>query len=296
MNTPNPNPNPAPVTFAVTVNEPGVTQTHTAALDPAQHDEAAAGLLLFGLASRALRALDLPAPVLAAEQDDTPTPADLAAALRNDMDTASTWDAGEDEALREAADALARAARAIVDADAALESAEHRAASAGQSHRLQAGRTPAWRAVVDAVAPLADTWAVVPVDVVDDAMGTPEWERFRLVRRALAHLAEFHGFEWSALAPRAGGGVPVAMNGNVNGNPWSAAFTVPPTGDPADLIRVQVDDVLREAREVVADDAEDAPVTDAAGLTAAVRQAMKTARAEDSARPSSGGRHVRPDA
>ena len=44
------------------------------------------------------------------------------------------------------------------------------------------------------------------------------------------------------------------------------------------------------------DDAENVQVTDATGLTAAVRQAMKTARAEDSARPSSGGRHVRPDA
>ena len=49
-------------------------------------------------------------------------------------------------------------------------------------------------------------------------------------------------------------------------------------------------------REVVADEAEDVQVTDAAGLTAAVRQAMKTARAEAGARPSSGGRHVRPDA
>lgn len=295
MNTPN----PAPVTFAVTVNEPGVTQTHTAAMDPAQHDEAAAGLLLFGLASRALRALDLPAPVLAAEQADTLTPADLAAVLRDDMDTASTWDAGEDEALREAADALARAARAIVDADAALESAEHRAASAGQSHRLQAGRTPAWRAIVDAVAPLAIAWDADPGDAEDvapDPMAGAAWERFRLVRSTLADMAKDHDFEWEARAPRLDGGVPLALNGKMNGNPWSAAFTVPPTGDPADLIRVQVDDVLREAREVVADDAEDVQVTDAAGLTAAVRQAMKTARAEDSARPSSGGRHVRPDA
>ena len=271
MNTPN----PAPVTFAVTVNEPGVTQTHTAALDPAQHDEAAAGLLLFGLASRALRALDLPAPALAADQDALQAPADLAIALRDDMDTASSWDGGQDQDLQEAADALARAARAIVDADAALESAEHRAASAGQSHRLQAGRTPAWRAVVDAVAPLAAAWDADPADVVDDAVGT----RFRLVRGALADLAGVHGFEWSALAPRAGGGVPVAMNGNVNGEPWSAAFTVPPTGDPADMIRVQVGDVLREAREVVADDAEDVEVTDA-DVAAAVRRAVKNARAE----------------
>lgn len=271
MNTPN----PAPVTFAVTVNEPGITQTHTIALDPAQHDTDGPGLLLFGLASRALRALDLPAPALAADQDALQAPADLAIALRADMDTASGWEAGQDQDLQEAADALARAARAIVDADAALESAEHRAASAGQSHRLQAGRTPAWRAVVDAVAPLAAAWDADPADVVDDAVGTPEWERFRLVRRALADLEGVYGFEWSALAPRAGGGVPVAMNGNVNGEPWSAAFTVPPTGDPADTIRRQLGDVLREAR----DDAENVEVTDA-DVAAAVRRAVKNARAE----------------
>lgn len=270
---------PAPVTFAVTVNEPGVTQTHTAALDPAQHDTDGPGLLLFGLASRALRALDLPAPALAADQADTPAPVDLAAVLRADMDTASSWDGGQDQDLREAADALARAARAIVDADAALESAEHRAASAGQSHRLQAGRTPAWRAVVDAVAPLAAAWDADPADVVDDVMGTSEWERFRLVRGALADLAGVHGFEWSALAPRAGGGVPVALNGNMNGDPWSAAFTVPPTGNPADMIRMQVDDVLREARDDAADDADDVEVTDAY-VAAAVRRAVKNARAE----------------
>ena len=278
---------PAPVTFAVTVNEPGVTQTHTAAMDPAQHDTDGPGLLLFGLASRALRALDLPAPALAADQDDTPTPTDLAAALRDDMDTASSWDGGQDQALREAADALARAARAIVDADAAMESAAHHATDAGQGHRLRAAHSPAWRAVVDAVAPLAAAWDAGPddaaplatADVVDDAVGTSEWERFRLVRGALADLAGVHGFEWSALAPRAGGGVPVALNGNMNGDPWSAAFTVPPTGNPADMIRMQVDDVLREARDDAADDAEDVEVTDA-DVAAAVRRAVKNARAE----------------
>lgn len=163
MNTPT----PAPVTFAVTVNEPGVTQTHTAALDPAQHDEAAAGLLLFGLASRALRALDLPAPVLAAEQDDTPTPTDLAAALRDDMDTASSWDGGQDEALREASAALARAARFILRADAAMEDAAHRATDAGQGYRLRAVHSPAWYAIVAAATPLAETWDADPDDPED---------------------------------------------------------------------------------------------------------------------------------
>ena len=196
---------PAPVTFAVTVNEPGVTQTHTAALDPAQHDEAGPGLLLFGLASRALRALDLPAPVLAAEQADAPTPVDLAAVLRDDMDTASTWDAGEDEDLREAADALTRAARFILRADAAMEHAAHRATDAGQGHRLRVGHSPAWRAIVNAAAPLVIAWDADP------------------------------------------------------------------------------------------DDAEDVTPTDA-DVAAAVRRAVHNANAEDSARPSSGGRHVRPDA
>lgn len=175
---------PAPVTFAVTVNEPGVTQTHTAALDPAQHDTDGPGLLLFGLASRALRALDLPAPALAADQDALQAPADLAIALRADMDTASSWDGGQDQDLQEAADALARAARAIVDADAALESAEHRAASAGQSHRLQAGRTPAWRAVVDAVAPLAAAWRA-SVDDAEDVQVTDAAGLAAAVRRAV---------------------------------------------------------------------------------------------------------------
>lgn len=193
---------PAPVTFAVTVNEPGVTQTHTAALDPAQHDTDGPGLLLFGLAARALRALDLPAPALAAEQDHTEAPVDLAAALRDDMDTASTWDGVEDEALREASAALTRTARAIVAADAALEDAGHRATDAGQGDRLRVAYSPAWRAIVEAVAPLAIGW---------DA------------------------------------------------------------------------------------DAEDVQVTDA-DVVAAIRQAMNTSRAEASARPSSGGRHVRPGA
>lgn len=188
MNTPN----PAPVTFAVTVNEPGVTQTHTAAMDPAQHDEAAAGLLLFGLASRALRALDLPAPVLAAEQADTPTPTDLAAALRDDMDTASTWDGVEDQALREAAAALARAARAIVEADAALEDAAHRATDAGQGYRLRVAHSPAWRAIVDAVAPLAAAWDADPDDAenvqVTDAAGLAA-----AVRRAVKNTREHPG-------------------------------------------------------------------------------------------------------
>lgn len=197
---------PAPVTFAVTVNEPGVTQTHTAALDPAQHDTDGPGLLLFGLASRALRALDLPAPALAADQTDAPTHTELAAALRDDMDTASSWDGVEDQDLREAAAALARAALFILRADAALETAAHRATDAGQGHRLRVGHSPAWRAIVDAAAPLAITWAAHP------------------------------------------------------------------------------------------DDAEDVHVTDAAGLAAAVRRAMDNARAEASARPSSGGRHVRPGA
>lgn len=158
---------PAPVTFAVTVNEPGVTQTHTIALDPAQHDTDGPGLLLFGLASRALRALDLPAPALAADQDALQAPADLAIALRADMDTASGWDGGQDQDLREAADALVRAARFILRADAAMEEAAHRATDAGQGHRLRVGHSPAWRAVVDAVAPLVLAWEADPT--ADDA-------------------------------------------------------------------------------------------------------------------------------
>ena len=167
--------------------------------------------------------------------------------------------------------------RGAVRADAALEDAAHRATDAGQGHRLRVGHSPAWRAVVDAVAPLAAAWDADPADVVDDAVGTPEWERFRLVRRALADLEGVYGFEWSALAPRAGGGVPVALNGNMNGDPWSAAFTVPPTGDPADTIRRQLGDVLREARDDAADDAEDVEVPDP-DLAAAVRRAVKNTR------------------
>ena len=97
------------------------------------------------------------------------------------MDTASSWDGGQDQALREAADALARAARAILRADAALESAAHHATDAGQGHRLRAAHSPAWRAVVDAMAPLAAAWrasgddvAPVPAPWATDPAGDAE--------------------------------------------------------------------------------------------------------------------------
>lgn len=180
---------PAPVTFAVTVNEPGITQTHTIALDPAQHDTDGPGLLLFGLASRALRALDLPAPALAADQDDTPTPTDLAAALRDDMDTASSWDGGQDQDLQEAAASLARAARFILRADAAMENAAHHATDAGQGHRLRVGHSPAWRAVVDAVAPLVLAWDA-DSDDAEDVQVTDAAGLAAAVRRAVKNTRE----------------------------------------------------------------------------------------------------------